>query len=249
MPSAVKLFLKRSYMPGNLLSVENVSASYSSKPVLQEVSIKVDPGEIVLLLGHNGAGKSTVLKVIFGDLHVNTGKITYLGKEISNLPVYKRRDIGMAYLPQSNNIFSDLNVYDNLKVSGNGLRSLELSQRIEETYNIFPVLKNMHRKRAGLLSGGERQMLALGMLLLTRPRLLLLDEPSAGLSPALVIEIMQKIVEINKAYGTAILLVEQKVAEAFKIANRCYQLKNGRVSFVGKPEEMREILSRTLVCT
>lgn len=155
----------------------------------------------------------------------------------------------MAYLPQSNNIFSDLNVYDNLKVSGNGLHSLELSQRIEETYDIFPVLKNMRRKRSGLLSGGERQMLAMGMLLLIRPRLLLLDEPSAGLSPTLVIEIMQKIVKINKAYGTAILLVEQKVAEALKIATRCYLLKNGQVSFVGKPEEVRETLSRTLVRT
>ena len=103
-------------------------------------------------MGYNGAGKSTLLKIIFGDLHVNTGKITYLGKEITNLPIYKRREIGMAYLPQSNNIFSDLNVYDNLQVSGNGLNSLELNQRIEETFDIFPVLKNMHRKRAGLLS-------------------------------------------------------------------------------------------------
>ena len=155
----------------------------------------------------------------------------------------------MAYLPQSNNIFSDLNVYDNLQVSGNGLNSLELNKRIEEIFGIFPVLKNMYRKRAGLLSGGERQMLAMGMLLLTRPRLLLLDEPSAGLSPALVIEIMQKIVEINKTYGTAILLVEQKVAEALKIANKCYLIKNGQVSFEGKPEEIRETLSRTLVRT
>lgn len=233
-------------MSNPLLSVENVSASYSSKPVLQEISMKVDQGEIVLLIGHNGAGKSTLLKIIFGDLPVNTGKIAYLGKEITNLPVYKRREIGMAYLPQSDNIFSDLNVYDNLQVSGNGLHSLELNRRIEEIFGIFPMLKNMCRKRSGLLSGGERQMLALGMLLLTRPRLLLLDEPSAGLSPALVIEIMQKIVKINKAYGTAILLVEQKVAEALKITSRCYQLKNGQVSFVGKPEEMREILSRTL---
>lgn len=236
-------------MSNPLLSVENVSASYSLKPVLQNISMKVDQGEIVLLIGHNGAGKSTLLKVIFGDLHVNTGKIVYLSKEITNLPIFKRREIGMAYLPQSNNIFSDLNVYDNLQVSGNGLNSLELNQRIEETFDIFPVLKNMYRKRAGLLSGGERQMLAMGMLLLARPRLLLLDEPSAGLSPALVTEIMRKIVEINRAYGTVILLVEQKVAEALKIANRCYHLKNGQVSFEGKPEEMRVILSRTLVCT
>ncbi len=236
-------------MSNPLLSIENVSASYSSKPVLQKISMKVDQGEIVLLIGHNGAGKTTLLKVIFGDLHVNMGKITYLGKEITNLPIYKRREIGMAYLPQSGNIFSDLNVYDNLQVSGNGLNSLELNRRIEEIFSIFPVLRNMHRKRAGLLSGGERQMLAMGMLLLTRPRLLLLDEPSAGLSPALVIEIMQKIVEINKTYGTAILLVEQKIAEALKIANKCYLIKNGQVSFVEKPEEMRVILSRTLVCT
>lgn len=236
-------------MSNPLLSVENLTASYSLKPVLQKISMKVDQGEIVLLIGHNGAGKSTLLKVIFGDLHVNTGKIMYLSKEITNLPIYKRREIGMAYLPQSDNIFSDLNVYDNLQVSGNGLNSLELNRRIEETFDIFPVLKNMHRKRAGLLSGGERQMLAMGMLLLTRPRLLLLDEPSAGLSPALVIEIMQKVLEINKTYGTAILLVEQKVAEALKITNRCYQLKNGQVSFVGKPDEIRETFSRPLVCT
>lgn len=234
-------------MSNSLLSIENVSASYSSKPILQGVSMKVDQGEIVLLIGHNGAGKSTLLKVIFGDLHVNMGKITYLGKEITNLPIYKRREIGMAYLPQSDNIFSDLNVYDNLQVSGNGLNSLELNRRVEETFDIFPVLKNMHRKRAGLLSGGERQMLALGMLLLTRPRLLLLDEPSAGLSPALVIEIMQKIVEINKTYGTAILLVEQKVTEALKIANRCYHIKNGQVAFEGTPEGTRAFLSRRLV--
>lgn len=236
-------------MSNPLLSVENVSASYSLKPVLQKISMKVDQGEIVLLIGHNGAGKSTLLKVVFGDLHVNSGKITYLNKEITNLPIYKRREIGMAYLPQSDNIFSDLNVHDNLQVSGNGLNSLELNRRIEEIFSIFPILKNMHRKRAGLLSGGERQMLAMGMLLLTRPRLLLLDEPSAGLSPALVIEIMQKIVEINKTYGMAILLVEQKVAEALKITNKCYLLKNGQISFVGKPEEIRETLSRALVRT
>ena len=233
-------------MSNPILSVENVSASYSSKPFLQEISIKVNHNEIVLLMGHNGAGKSTLLKVIFGDLHANLGKIFYLGKEITNLPIYKRREIGMAYLPQSNNIFSDLNVYDNLQVSGNGLNSLELNQRIEETFDIFPVLKNMYRKRAGLLSGGERQMLAMGMLLLTRPRLLLLDEPSAGLSPALVIEIMQKIVEINKAYGTAILLVEQKVAEALKIANRCSLLKDGKVAFEGTPEEVKDSFSKRL---
>lgn len=236
-------------MSNPLLTVESVSASYSSKPVLQNISMEVDQGEIVLLIGHNGAGKSTLLKVIFGDLHVNTGKITYLGKEITNFPAYKRREIGMAYLPQSDNIFSDLNVYDNLQVSGNGLNSLEVNQRIEEIFGVFPVLKNMHRKRAGLLSGGERQMLAIGMLLLTRPRLLLIDEPSAGLSPALVTEIMQKIVEINKTYGTAILLVEQKVSEALKIADKCYLLKNGQVSFVGKPEEIRETFSKPLVRT
>lgn len=234
-------------MSNSLLSIENVSASYSSKPVLQNISMKVDQGEIVLLIGHNGAGKSTLLKVIFGDLHVNTGKIAYLGKEITNLPIYKRREIGMAYLPQSDNIFSDLNVYDNLQVSGNGLNSLELNRRTEETFDIFPVLKNMHRKRAGLLSGGERQMLAMGMLLLTRPRLLLLDEPSAGLAPGLVKGIMEKIVEINKIFGTAILLVEQKIAEALKIANRCYLIKNGNVAFEGTPEEVKDSFGKKLV--
>lgn len=133
-------------MSNSLLSVENVIASYSSKPVLQEISMKVDQGEIVLLIGHNGAGKSTLLKVIFGDLHVNKGKITYLGKEITNLPIYKRREIGMSYLPQSNNIFSDLNVYNNLQVSGSGLNSLELNRRIEETFDIFPVLNKLFKK-------------------------------------------------------------------------------------------------------
>lgn len=231
-------------MSNPLLLVENISASYSSKPILQGVSINMNYGEIVSLIGHNGAGKSTLLKVIFGDLPASLGKVVYLGREITNIPLYRRREMGMSYLPQSSNVFSDLNIYDNLLVSGNGLHKADLNQRIEEVFMLFPPLKSMYRKRAGLLSGGERQMLAMGILLLTKPQLLLLDEPSAGLAPRLITEIMEKIIEINKTYGVAILLVEQKVAEALKISQRCYLLKNGQVALEGTSEEVKEFLNR-----
>ncbi len=157
--------------------------------------------------------------------------------------------MGIGYFLQGGEVFPDMNVYENLEMGGATLKKSVFKKRLDETLNLFPLLRDKLSKRAGILSGGERQMLALGMIMLNRPKLLLLDEPSAGLAPGLVKGIMEKIVEINKIYGTTILLVEQKISEALKIAERGYLLKNGQVAFEGLPEKIKEAINKKVVLT
>ena len=209
-------------------------------------TMRVDTGEIVAIFGPNGAGKSTVLKVASGFLFPKVGMVLFNGTDITSYETRRRIDMGMAYFLQGGEVFPDMRVYENLEMGGAGLKKAVFKERHHETLELFPLLKDKLDKRAGLLSGGERQMLALGMIILNRPKLLLLDEPSAGLAPGLVTGIMEKIVKINKQYGTAIVLVEQKIGETLAIADRALLLKSGRIFVEAAPLEMREILSKGL---
>jgi ABC-type branched-subunit amino acid transport system ATPase component len=227
-----------------LLELTDIHAGYNGREILTGTTLRINPGEIVALVGPNGAGKSTILKVISGFIYPKLGKIIFDGLNIIGLETNKRVSIGIGYFLQGGEVFNDMNVYENLAMGGASLKKSVFRERLDETLNLFPLLRDKLNKRAGLLSGGERQMLSLGMIILNRPRLLLLDEPSAGLAPGLVKGIMEKIVEINKTYGTAILLVEQKIGEALSIADRGYLLKNGQVVFEGNAEEIKEAISK-----
>jgi branched-chain amino acid transport system ATP-binding protein len=204
----------------NIIELKNIYASYGKKEVLSDVSIEVKKGEIVSLIGPNGAGKSTTLKVISGFLKPKSGKIIFKDKDITNLSPWQRSKLGIAYLFQGGSIFENLTIIENLKLS---------NEKIETAFEIFPELEKYKKTRAGLLSGGLKQMLSISLILLKDPDLLLLDEPSAGLSPALVEKLISKIKDINQKFNKTILLVEQNIVQALKISNRLYLMSAGKI--------------------
>jgi branched-chain amino acid transport system ATP-binding protein len=230
-----------------LLEIKDIHAGYNGREILNGATLGITEGEIIVLIGPNGAGKSTVLKVIAGFIFPRSGRIVFDGTDVTTFETNRRLSKGMGYFLQGGEVFNGMTVYENLEMGGANLRKRLLTERIEDAVTLFPLLKDKLDKRAGLLSGGERQMLALGMIILNRPKLLLLDEPSAGLAPRLVKGIMEKIVRINKTYGTAILLVEQKIQEALNISERVYLLKNGQVGFEGTSVELRKKIGQKLV--
>ncbi len=215
-----------------LLDVENVYAGYiKDLNILQGISIKVYPGELVAIIGPNGAGKSTLAKAIFGLLTPNQGTITFKGESIAGLKSDQIVRQGMCYVPQISNVFPSLTVEENLEMGAFVLNS-SLQPLKDEIFSKFPRLADRRRQRAGTLSGGERQMLAMGKALMLQPSLLLLDEPSAALSPILVNSVFEQIRQINKS-GTAIVLVEQNARKALEMADRGYVLEAGRDRFEG----------------
>jgi branched-chain amino acid transport system ATP-binding protein len=222
-----------------LLRVEGLRSGYGQKQVLNGVSLHVNEGEIVALLGPNGAGKSTVLKTIFGLLRAWDGVVMWNGVAIQNRrPAQNVRD-GLAYVPQGSRVFADLTVQENLEVGGFILRDRrQIQERMEQVFRLFPILAERHQQLAGKLSGGERQMLALGKALMTQPRLLLLDEPSLGLAPQVTREALNVIRQLNSELGTSILLVEQNVREALAIAHRVYVLRIGEVVLEARPQDL-----------
>lgn len=224
-----------------LLNVDALVTGYGKKQVINGVTLEVAPGEIVALIGHNGAGKSTLLKAIFGLLPIWDGAVLLDEKKLSSPEPRELLKSGVAYVPQGNRVFTDLMVRENLEMGGvtlpNGAR---LNEGIERVFTLFPTLKPRLRQRAGTLSGGEKQMLALGNALVLSPRLLLLDEPSLGLAPPLVAEALGRIQQISRDSGVAVLIVEQKVREVLKIAQRVYVLRNGRVSFSGPTDSLND---------
>lgn len=232
-----------------LLELEDIHAGYNGREILRGLSLNLYSDEIVCIIGPNGAGKSTVLKVISGFLYSVKGKIEFEGKNIIKMETHQRIALGIGYFLQGGEVFSDMSVYENLEMGGATLKKSLLKERVDETLYLFPLLKDKLRKRAGLLSGGERQMLALSMVILNRPKLLLLDEPSAGLAPGLVKGIMEKIVEISKTYRMSVIIVEQKIEEVLEIAKRGYILKNGQVVLGAKSEELKKSMSRSLSST
>jgi len=219
-----------------LLDVDDVSAGYGEMGVLHHVSLQVREREAVTLLGPNGAGKSTLLKTIFGLLTPSTGRIMFQGREIAGLkpPQLVRR--GLSYVPQVENVFPSLTVQENLEM-GAFTRQDGVAERLEEVFDLFPALRRKAKQRVGGLSGGERQMVAMGRALMLDPALLLLDEPSAGLAPRLVGLVFETIAAINRA-GVALLMVEQNAREALRISQRGYVLASGQVRLEGPGERL-----------
>ncbi|MDI6794639.1 MAG: ABC transporter ATP-binding protein [bacterium] len=223
-----------------LLTVGNVKASYYKKEILHGVSLELRKGEIASLIGPNGAGKSTLLKVIFGLLKPTEGKVIFQGEDIAGHSPYLNVKQGIGYFIQGGEVFTDLSIAENLELSYYQREKAPFKERKDEVLELFPALKKETTKRAGLLSGGERQMLALGMLLIKRPRLLLLDEPSAGLAPAIVKSLIDSIKEIRDKFSTSILLVKQNIREALRISDRCYLLRAGKIEVEDTPENILE---------
>jgi branched-chain amino acid transport system ATP-binding protein len=217
-------------MNGPVLEINHLEAGYNRKPVLHGVSLTVQPGEIVAIIGPNGAGKSTVLKSVIGMLPPGNGDILYCGSRIDgNKPSDNVRQ-GIAYSPQGNMVFDDLTVTENLAIGGYTLTNKGLAaSRMADIFTLFPELASRRKSDAGDLSGGEKQMLALGRALMLRPKLLLLDEPSLGLSPTALNKSYETIRGIRDNYQTAMLIVEQNVDAVFSIADRVYVMALGKV--------------------
>jgi len=224
-----------------LLVVNNLVTGYGKRLVVKDASLDVFPGEIVTLIGHNGAGKSTLLKSIFGLLPIWEGTILFGGVDISGRRTRELLHLGMAYLPQGNRVFTELTVWENIEIGTVTLPDRnQLEERMEQVLCMFPLLKARSQQRAGTLSGGEKQMLALARALILSPRLLLLDEPSLGLAPSLVSVAFNHIREICSESGIAVLIVEQKVKQILEVARRVYVMRNGLISFSGFAGELRD---------
>lgn len=220
--------------PQALLQVTDLVTGYGKKQVLNGVTLDVQPGEILAVIGHNGAGKSTLLRSVFGLLDVWKGTVKLHGREATGSTPAAMLKGGLAYVPQGNRVFTELTVRENLEVLGGGLDGNRgLSGAVETVLEYYPALRGRLRQRASVLSGGEKQMLALGGVLIRKPRLLLLDEPSLGLSPRLAAEAFARIRRISETEGVSVLIVEQKVRSVLQIADRVCALRTGRVSYFG----------------
>ncbi len=221
-----------------LLTINDLETGYDKKQVLFGIDLSVNTGEIVALIGPNGCGKSTVLKAIIGIVPSWKGKIYFDALQIQSFNPHKRISLGISYCPQGNRVFSDLNVRENLELGGLGLKKEERCKRIREIFFLFPKLNERSKQLAGTLSGGEQQMVAVGRALISQPKLLLLDEPSLGLTPEVLNEMFEALKQINFRYGVSILVIEQKVREVLNLCNKVYSLKMGKVSYVGQPTSL-----------
>jgi len=220
-----------------LLKVEDVTCGYGDVEVLSRVSARVEEGEIVSVIGPNGAGKSTLMKAVVGQIHPWSGSIDFTGTEISRMAPYEIVKLRMCYVPQVANVFTELTVEDNLEMGAYVLEDTSLDERKQRVFELFPRLAERRRQPAGKMSGGERQMVAMGSALMLDPKLLLLDEPSAGLSPRMVDVIFDRIVRIN-GEGIAILMVEQNAKASLQMAHRGYVLANGENRFEGTGDSL-----------
>ena len=223
-----------------MLDVQNLKAGYGKKLVIDDLSLCIEEGEIVALIGHNGAGKSTLLKSIIGIIAPWAGEIYFQNQKLEASPGENVKK-GISMIPQGSQVFDELTVAENLEIASFVLENEKLiKERIEEVFSNFPILKERRKQLAGKLSGGEQQVLALGMALIQRPKLLLMDEPSLGLAPALVKETFIMIKDLNQKYNMSILIVEQKVREVLQIAHRAYVLRLGKVALEGTAKELFE---------
>ncbi len=217
-------------MGARLLELSDVTAGYDKKVVLDGLSLHVDEGEVVAMLGPNGAGKTTTMRTIFGLLRPSRGAVTYRGRRVEGTRASEHVGDGMALVPQGGRVFAPLSVAENLELGAYLLRSREeFGRRLDEVFALFPRLRERSSQRAGSLSGGERQMLSISRALILRPRLLLLDEPSEGLSPLLVKEMFAVLGRVARELGTTVLVVEQNVRAALGIASRVYVMRLGRI--------------------
>jgi len=220
-----------------VLEVCGLSAGYRNRAVISDISFTVSHSEIIAVIGPNGSGKSTLLKGIMGLNRVFSGSVLFLGRDITAIPSYRKVAQGIVYLPQGNRAFDDLTVKENLLMGGYTLLKADVKDRIDAALEMFPELKLSLNRPAYTLSGGERQMLAFARALILKPKLLLLDEPSIGLSPKLVKEVMEKITSIRDDLACSILVVEQKVKEVLGISDRVIGMRMGKIVFVGASAE------------
>jgi len=221
-----------------MLNVEKINVFYNEMQVLWDVSFKVEKGEVVAVIGSNGAGKTTTLKTIMGILHPKPGGIEFLGERIEKWPTYKIVKAGIAMVPEGRRLFPYMTVFENLELGAYIKRASEkFEETLEWVYQLFPVLKERKDQIANTLSGGEQQMLAIARALMSRPQLLLMDEPSLGLAPSIVTRIFKVINDLREE-GVTILLVEQNVRKALEISDRAYVLETGRIMLSGKSDEL-----------
>ena len=220
------------------LSAKNITAGYGGVDIINDLNLFVSEGEIVVIVGPNGAGKSTAMKAILGMLKLNNGSVEFSGKKINSLLPQQRVSLGIAFVPQNQNVFTGLTVEENLEM-GAFLRKDNIQETIEQVYDLFPILKEKRNQNAGELSGGQRQQVAFGRALMTMPKILMLDEPTAGVSPIVMDELFSRIIEVGKT-GVGILMVEQNAKQALNIADRGYVLVNGKNRNEGSGKELLE---------
>ncbi|HUN49975.1 MAG TPA: ABC transporter ATP-binding protein [Candidatus Sulfotelmatobacter sp.] len=221
-----------------MLSVSGVHSHYGHIEALRGVDLEVGAGEIVALIGANGAGKSTLLMTICGNPTASAGRILYQGRDITRLETFDIIRLGIAHAPEGRRIFPRMTVLENLQMGAGTADAAHFAGDLERIYGLFPILRQRQTQRGGTLSGGEQQMLAIGRALMSRPKLLLLDEPSLGLAPLIVKQIFAVLQEINVAQGVTILLVEQNAHHALRLAHRGYVLVNGAISLSGSGQEL-----------
>ncbi|RDE08085.1 ABC transporter ATP-binding protein [Pelagibacterium lacus] len=220
----------------SLIALDKLVAGYGGAPILNGVDIAIEASDIGVIVGPNGAGKSTTLKAIFGLLTVTGGSVTFAGQDITNFEADRLVPLGLSFVPQEHNVFTSMTVHENFEM-GAFIRRDDLSDSLDMVYEMFPDLKAKRRQPAGELSGGQRQMVAMGRALMSRPKLLMLDEPSAGLSPRYMMEIFEQVVKINAA-GVGILMVEQNARQALAFATKGFVLANGQNRFTGTGQEL-----------
>ncbi len=221
-----------------IIKVDDLNSGYGTSHVLFGVDFEAKNKEITIVVGPNGSGKSTLLKTIFGLCVIYSGKITFYNDTISGLMPHQVARRGIAYLPQLKNIFANLTIRENLSMASYTLDSKIISERMPEIFDTFPILKKYESTKADTLSGGERQMLAMGMALIRRPKVMLFDEPTANLSPKLASEVLSKIDHMRNEFGITVILVEQNVKRALKLGDFVYLLANGKLVFKGKPNDL-----------
>ncbi len=222
-------------MAETLLNVKDLRAGYGGKPVLQGVNLSVAKGEIVAVIGRNGVGKSTLMKTLIGLIGAMAGEVSFAGDNITAMEAYKRAHLGIGYVPQGRDVFPRMSVRENLQV-GEAMRGGPADY--EQVYRHFPILKERGLQRAGTLSGGQQQQLAIGRVLIGAPKLILLDEPSEGIQPSIVQDIARIIVDLNRNSGITIIFVEQNLDMIRAIAQRCYVMDKGRIVAELKPHDL-----------
>jgi branched-chain amino acid transport system ATP-binding protein len=229
-----------SRISADVLQVEGLHGGYGRKQVVFDVSLHVGAGEVVTLLGHNGSGKTTTIRTVLGLNQAHSGRIRYQGRDVTRAGFRANVKAGMAMIPSERFVFPDLTVLDNLLLGGaNEPDASRRRDRMEQVHALFPILAERAQQNAGTLSGGQQRMLSLGLLLMASPRLLMLDEPSLGLAPAVVQQIFDRVRELADTEGLAVLLLEQNVGQALRITDRAYVMRSGRVILEETAEQMR----------
>jgi len=222
---------------GNILETKGLNVGYGPIHVIYDLDFAVPEGEVTVIVGPNGVGKTTLLKAIMGLATVYSGQVFFQGKDITRTPPYERTKMGIGYMPQTGNIFSKLTVQDNLKMAAYTVNNAKMySDKLEFVFNLFPRLKDYLPRAAGTLSGGERQMLAEGMVLMRDPKLMMVDEPTAGLMPKLVNDVMKQLKQMAETTGLPIVLVEQRAKRALMVGDKAYMMRGGRFTFEGKAD-------------